>query len=344
MAASESERGARSEVSRFTRRFRAVRRFLWIAGTDLLGRNEDPFCTNIETPGGARKHELMEHLSSAFVSSTADAWKFTSVDASASAFTFTHADGRKFEIRLHRPSEKTAYGATKHFRVSYRTGGPLDHADREFLDRMIALLRTHESRLEGMDGFPRLLFERVAAEVTLYLQDHRVELRPSLACNHHCGFCNSVDRSIDNVMQGANELLGIVDTLVSQRVRSAVISGGEPTLLRDLPRAIAALADRGFSVELQTNGMALSDPAYAERLRHAGLRRALISLHSHDEKLSDDRITHFPGAWRKTIAGIDAAIAHGIDVHLSHVIHKDNQTGLRQFLQMVKDRWGRKVR
>ncbi len=340
----EGGRGGAGERPRFGRRLEAVRRFVWIAASDVFGGTPRPFATQIETPGGARKRAVMERVAAAFATTPADAWTFASVDVPASGFVFTRSDGRTLQVRLHRKTEKAAYADTTHFRVSYRFDGPLEERERAFLDRMIAQLRASEPALEGTDGFPHVILERVAAEVTVYPQNNCVELRPSLACNHHCGFCNSVDRSIDNVMQGAAELLGTIDAVAAQPVRSAVISGGEPTLLRDLPRAIDALADRGFSVELQTNGMALSDPAYAERLRGAGLRRALISLHSHDEALSDERITRFPGGWRKTVAGIDAALAHGIDVHLSHVVHADNRGGLRAFLELVKTRWGRKVR
>ncbi len=90
--------------------------------------------------------------------------------------------------------------------------------------------------------------------------------------------------------------------------------------------------------------MAMAKRDYAERLAQAGLQRALVSLHSHEARVSDDQITHFAGGWEKTVEGIDNALSVGIEVHLSHVIHRANQDGLKDFLTFVRLRWGRRVR
>src|SRR6185295_11631186 len=149
----------------------------------------------------------------------------------------------------------------------------------------------------GAEGFPGFLFERSGSEVTVYPNDLRVELRPTLACNHHCGFCNSVDRTIENVTSGIDDLRDGIEVWAGMPVYRTTVSGGEPTLLRGLPELLETLADRGLVVELQTNGMALADPAYARRLRDAGVHTVLVSLHASDAGLSDRDITRYDGAW-----------------------------------------------
>jgi pyruvate-formate lyase-activating enzyme len=171
-----------------------------------------------------------------------------------------------------------------------------------------------------------------------------VELRPTLACNHHCGFCNSVDRTIENVTQGIDDLRDGIDVWAAMPVYRTTVSGGEPTLLRGLPELLEMLADRGLVVELQTNGMALADPAYAQRLRDAGVHTVLVSLHASDPSLSDDHITLHDGAWGRTVAGIDNALEYGITVEISHVVHRANHQETLRFMEFVHARWGRRVR
>jgi pyruvate formate lyase activating enzyme len=62
----------------------------------------------------------------------------------------------------------------------------------------------------------------------------------------------------------------VMRELASRRgkVRGVVITGGEPTLQRDLERFIREVRDLGFTVKLDTNG---SDPEALERLLAAGL-------------------------------------------------------------------------
>lgn len=50
------------------------------------------------------------------------------------------------------------------------------------------------------------------------------------------------------------------------------LSGGEPTVREDLPAIVALARARGFGlVQLNTNGLRLAEPGYAQRLQEAGL-------------------------------------------------------------------------
>ncbi len=60
-----------------------------------------------------------------------------------------------------------------------------------------------------------------------------------------------------------------------------VTLAGEPLLRTDLPELVAAFAQRGLAVRVQTNGLALDEALMADLLR-AGLSGISISLHSLD--------------------------------------------------------------
>ncbi len=188
---------------RVRRSLRTVRRIARVVADELTGPAH-PYITPVETPLGARKRELMDLLVRGIVPSAG--WRLDGVDPAATAYDFIHSDGRKLRVALRSMADKKTYAQTKFFGVAYQASGALASADLAFLDSVVVRLREGEIALAGAADFPGRLLDRRAAEVTLYLQDHRVELRPSLACNHHCAFCNSVDRSIENAVAGADDL------------------------------------------------------------------------------------------------------------------------------------------
>ncbi len=300
------------------------------------------------TPLGRERLELLERLAGAMVGAPevqADGWSLGPLDPRALRLEL-EGEARALTMELSPRREKTpAYDRTVHFNLTFREerglAGPEGDGARQ---RLLAALRAAEMELAGEEGFPEALLNSRGAQITLDPSRYRLELRPTLACDHYCGFCNSVDHaSTDNVMRGRKEILANLDEWERLTIMGVVISGGEPTLLADLPEVVEALTTRGFSVELQTNGMAFADADYARWLAEVGLDQATISLHSHDAQTSDGSITLHEGGWARTVAGIDHALAQGIHVELSHVIHRANFGGFPDFVRFVHRRWGRRV-
>ena len=175
------------------------------------------------------------------------------------------------------------------------------------------------------------------------ISKQRIELRPTLACNHKCDFCNSPSGALPSNSISRKEFQEVLSSLEPLRLSQITISGGEPTLLKKLPDFLTMCTELGYFTELQTNGMALSDISYAKVVRESGLTTALISLHSQSSSTSDQKITYFPGGWEKTVQGIDNALNLGIRVAISHVIYGVNQHQTQDFFRFVNKRWGRKV-
>src|SRR6266511_2484203 len=105
-----------------------------------------------------------------------------------------------------------------------------------------------------------------------------------------------------------DELKRALRVAIELGVRTVRITGGEPTLRRDLVDVVAALAPLGVELSLTTNGYLMD--RLADPLRDAGLRRATISLDS----LRRDRfkqITRRDGL-ESVLRGIDASLAAGL--------------------------------
>ena len=75
-------------------------------------------------------------------------------------------------------------------------------------------------------------------------------------CNFRCPFCHNGGLALGNDADGimsVDELLAFLDSRRG-RLQAVCISGGEPTLHRDLPELISEIKSRGFEVKLDTNG------------------------------------------------------------------------------------------
>ena len=332
-------------LTRILRRFSRAVRFL----SHRVRPGNDDFVESALTPSGRRKREVLDRLASSV--GDCDPWRRKEPSLSPVMLRFEHTrDGRTLDVELRRKREP-GVAETRCFSVGYRSQADLAADEHELLERVVDRLGIFEEEMAREADFPALLLREQASEVSYYPAQGRLELRPSLGCNHHCGFCNSVDRSItDNVLTGVGDAierlrdLDELDELKHLPVHCITISGGEPTLLKDLPRLITEAADRGHRVELQTNGMALADPTYCRQLKNAGLNIVLISLHSADSALSDEQITLYPGGWEQTVAGIDQALKNHIRVEISHVVHAANAEGTKAFFEFVHERWERRVK
>jgi pyruvate formate lyase activating enzyme len=74
-------------------------------------------------------------------------------------------------------------------------------------------------------------------------------------CNLRCPFCHNWRIVVDPKPPFLNEEAAL--RILDERkgfVDSVVVSGGEPTVHRDLPRFLRKLKERGFMVKLDTNG------------------------------------------------------------------------------------------
>lgn len=85
--------------------------------------------------------------------------------------------------------------------------------------------------------------------------DHVASVLFTPGCNLRCPFCHNWRIVVDPKPPFLNEELAL--RILEERrafVDSVVVSGGEPTIHKDLPRFLKKLKDRGFMVKLDTNG------------------------------------------------------------------------------------------
>ncbi len=167
-------------------------------------------------------------------------------------------------------------------------------------------------------------------------------LRISLtdACNFSCSYCLPNGYCKDSQVAPPlrlDEFENLVAGFAEMGVRKIRLTGGEPTIRRDLLDFVrVAVATPGIEeVALSTNGYRLV--TLARDLKAAGLKAVNISVDS----LDDDTfrtITKSP-LLSKILDGIDLSLSLGLRVKLNAVLMKGlNDRDLPRFLAYVKDK------
>jgi MoaA/NifB/PqqE/SkfB family radical SAM enzyme len=107
------------------------------------------------------------------------------------------------------------------------------------------------------------------------------------------------DPSVDAVCEAA------------QGARRVVLGGGEPTLRPDLPGLLAALAEPGRELLLQTDALSLGDGRAARSLHEVGLCGVRVLLHC-GRPDAHDWLTRTPGATRAAVRALRACAGVGL--------------------------------
>ncbi|MBI5482699.1 MAG: GNAT family N-acetyltransferase [Deltaproteobacteria bacterium] len=159
-------------------------------------------------------------------------------------------------------------------------------------------------------------------------------------CNNRCLFCYEHSPEGDSPPPRDEDPAVVRAQL--QRARDAgatgvVLTGGEPTLFKQLGGAVAEARALGFEeILLATNGRRLAYAPYAERLVRAGLNHAHVSLYSHDAQVHDG-LTLAPGSFDQTVQGIRALVGLGVKLTSNFIVNRRNCRDLVAFLDLMRE-------
>lgn len=154
-------------------------------------------------------------------------------------------------------------------------------------------------------------------------------------CNFKCQYCLPDGYQKPSQAQqflSLDEIAKLVTTFAQSGTSKIRITGGEPTLRRDIEQIIecCALPEQIHTVAMTTNGYRLSENA--KQWKQAGLSRVNISIDSFDERLFN-QITG-TNRYTKVVAGIESAIDCGLEVKLNTVLM--NSYNFQQFEQTLE--------
>ncbi|QXJ33371.1 GTP 3',8-cyclase MoaA [Saccharolobus shibatae] len=165
------------------------------------------------------------------------------------------------------------------------------------------------------------------------LEDLRITL--THACNFECFFCHMEGEEGDNYILSKEDILLVAKVAKNFGINSVKLTGGEPTLRRDLVEIVRGLKQLGYrDVSMTTNGFLLKDLTY--KLKLAGLDRINVSLHA----ISRETFKKITGvdAFDRVIEGIKSAIDVGlVPVKLNFVVNRRNREEVFKFIELSQN-------
>ncbi len=156
------------------------------------------------------------------------------------------------------------------------------------------------------------------------------------ACNLKCKHCyQGASAPLANELT-LEEKLEVVRQLGQAGVAAIAFSGGEPTIHRDFPVVLKATADMGIYTALATNGLALANRAFAEKLRRLGLRYVEVSIDSADPQKHDE-FRGIKGAWERAMRGLRNAVELGFSTAMATTITRLNIDEVGDILDLAEE-------
>lgn len=157
--------------------------------------------------------------------------------------------------------------------------------------------------------------------------------RCNLACEH-CYLDAGTECGDHEAELTADEVCGLLDEVVAcGESTMVVLTGGEPLLRRDVEEIVAYGSRLGLAMVVGTNGMMLTERRVAS-LKKAGLLGVGISIDSLQAE-KHDRFRGQPGAWEKSMAGIDRCRRLGLSYQLHFSVTHDNADELPDVIEFA---------
>lgn len=145
-------------------------------------------------------------------------------------------------------------------------------------------------------------------------------------CNLACAHCYMDAETLKHGGEGelaTGEVRRLLNDIAGRSNETMVVlTGGEPLMRPDLEELLAHGTELGLAMVVGTNGVALTDKR-VQSLKAAGAMGAGISVDSLDPQ-KHDAFRGLPGAWEKTLNGIEACKRHDLSFQIHFSVTESN--------------------
>lgn len=156
----------------------------------------------------------------------------------------------------------------------------------------------------------------------------RIDLKVGYSCNDACIHC-VVDDFRDKLRHTRRRQDKTTEDLKAElsdartRGDELVVTGGEPTIRKDLLEILQHARGLGFKILIQTNGRGFADPELARQVAALGEVSYCIALHGPGPEIHD-AVTMRPGSYAETVQGISNLVSLGEKVYSKVVLSQRN--------------------
>lgn len=172
-----------------------------------------------------------------------------------------------------------------------------------------------------------------------------VEIRLTWACNASCVMCG-LDGFLDksgneyNKRLSVDRLLEVISEMAELQCETILFSGGEVSLVKELPDILRHVNNLGIECHINTNGGKLT-PEYCDTLLQSGLSGLMVSLDAAEPQLHDN-IRKLPGLFETAVNGLSYLREKRPDkkkfyIIVNTVIMKNNFRQLPKIVKVAAD-------
>ncbi|MBP9115852.1 MAG: anaerobic ribonucleoside-triphosphate reductase activating protein [Acidimicrobiia bacterium] len=153
----------------------------------------------------------------------------------------------------------------------------------------------------------------------------------SSGCNMRCGYCHNPELVLPNLFEPAinmDEIYNFLDNRIG-KLDGIVLSGGEPSIHKDMSEFLGEIKHRGFAVKLDSNG---TNP----QLLMDVIENNLVDYFAMDIKAPLDRYSEVTGRPIDTSAierSVDIIMGSGIDYEFRTTVMK-GQLDINDFVEI----------
>ncbi len=158
-------------------------------------------------------------------------------------------------------------------------------------------------------------------------------------CNNDCPMCSNTGEA-SLFFHPTETLLRRADFLHRSGFKRAVVTGGEPTIHPGFWTVVERLFADGFTWDINTHGRSFAKEGFARRAAEHGLKRAIVSLHSHVPATSATIFGTREDAHHETVAGIDRLVDADVAVTLNCVLTRLTLGEVDEYLRVGRRRYG----
>lgn len=154
-------------------------------------------------------------------------------------------------------------------------------------------------------------------------------------CNQMCRFCSNPPTELQE--RRFSDMKRMVDRFVKDSYAGVILTGGEPTLGKDLHAIIEYCRKIDFPCRLTTNGQKLADKKYVDKLAESGLKHLHLSIYSCKPEIQN-YLTQNPDSFRNiSLALTNLAQQNTIIVNINTVINRYNADHLVSIVRWVME-------
>jgi len=180
----------------------------------------------------------------------------------------------------------------------------------------------------GLEGYATYHTRMLGAPVKAYLEI-------TARCNFRCVHCYLHPLlSKGKKEMTTHEFFSILDQLAEMGTLFLIITGGEPFVRPDFWQIMEHARERGFIIELVTNGSLVTKVA-AQRLAALFVNKVSVSIYGMDEGVYKT-VTGSSGVFKKVMRGVKLLVEEGVKVEARLILLRENFFQLEAFRRFVK--------